>query len=46
MLPATSAAPARFWLRRILRDVLAWLPIITLYVVAYHAQKSRAFDGR
>ena len=47
MLPATSAAPAptRFWLRRILRDVLAWLPIVTLYVVAYHTQKNRAYDG-
>ena len=47
MLPATSAAPApaRFWLWRILRDVLPWLPIVTLYVVAYHNQKSSAYDG-
>ena len=44
MLPAASA-PALFWPQRLLRDGLAWLPIVALYVGAYHAQKSAAYNG-
>ncbi|GAA4034582.1 histidine kinase [Hymenobacter glaciei] len=44
-LPPLPAASSRFWLRRVLRDGLAWLPIIALYVVAYHAQKSSVYNG-
>ncbi|MET4075508.1 hypothetical protein ABIB44_002774 [Hymenobacter sp. UYCo722] len=40
MIPSTPPVPARFWPKRLLRDGLAWLPIIVLYVAAYHAQKS------
>jgi hypothetical protein len=45
MLPPPMPAAAHFWPKRLLRDVLAWLPIITLYVVAYHFQKGSAYDG-
>ncbi|MEJ7666038.1 MAG: histidine kinase [Hymenobacter sp.] len=40
------AAPAssRAWPGRLLRDGLAWLPIVTLYVAAYLTQKNNAFD--
>lgn len=41
-----AAIPSRLRPGRVLRDVLAWLPIVTLYVAAYHLQKSAAYDGR
>ena len=37
-LPASAAFPA--WTKRLLRDVLAWLPLVTLYVVSYHNLKT------
>jgi len=41
MLPATSAA-TRFRLRRVLRDGLAWLPVVALYVGGNYFQKTPA----
>ena len=46
MLPTIApTVAARRWPKRLLRDGLAWLPVIVLYVGAYHAQKSPAYNG-
>ena len=46
ILPPLSALSSRLRLGRVLRDVLAWLPIVAMYVAAYHVQKSSSYDGR
>ena len=43
MLPTpASTASAHFWPKRLLRDGLAWLPLVALYVVGYYLQKKPA----
>ena len=45
MLPSPAPAVARTWPQRLLRDALAWLPLLLLYVAAYRSQRGSAFDG-
>ena len=45
MLPTSAPVAVRSWPKLLLRDGLAWLPLLTLYVAAYHTQIGSAYNG-